>query len=180
MKKYLRHYTLKIWKQFIDGVYSTLKCIHLENLFHYIDNLPSNINFNMGGKSNGKLEFLETLLELNNGKISVLVYTKPAYTDQYLQYNSHHQTSCKKNFDASLFNRAYSIITSKDDLNKEDTRIKHVLKENGYQEGIISKIFKGITNNHSLPQSQQQTLARDIQREEVRMSIIFSYVKGTS
>ena len=46
-----------------------------------------------------------------------------------------------------------------------------MLKENGYQESIISKIFKRITNNHSLSQSQQQTQAINIQEEEVRMSI---------
>ena len=49
-------------------------------------------------------------------------------------------------------NRAYSIITNKDGLRKENTEIKQVLKENGYQESIISKIFKRITlNNNSLP-----------------------------
>ena len=48
------------------------------------------------------------------------------------------------------------IITNKDDLTKENARIKQVLKENGNQECIISKIFKRITNSHSLPQTQQQ------------------------
>ena len=43
-------------------------------------------------------------------------------------------------------------ITNKDDLHKENARIKQVLKENGYQESIISKILKRITNNYSLPQ----------------------------
>ena len=31
-----------------------------------------------------------------------------------------------------------------------------MLKENGCNESIISKVFKRITNNHSLPHSQQQ------------------------
>ena len=79
-----------------------------------------------------------------------------------------------------MFNRAYSIITNKDDLHKENARIKQVLKENGYQESIISKIFKKITNNHSLPQLQQQTQATDIQEEEIKMSINLPYVEGTS
>ena len=79
-----------------------------------------------------------------------------------------------------MFNRAYFIITNKDDLDKENARIKQVLKENGYQESIISKIFKRITNNHSLPQSNQQTQATDIQEEEIRMSINLPYVEGTS
>ena len=46
-----------------------------------------------------------------------------------------------------------------------------MLKENGYQESIISKIFKRIINNHSLPQSGQLKQATDIQEEEIRISI---------
>ena len=46
-----------------------------------------------------------------------------------------------------------------------------MLKENGYQKSIISKIFNRFTNNHSLSQSQQQWKATDIQGKETRMSI---------
>ena len=111
----------------------------------------------MEEESNGELTFLDTLLKRNNGKISVLVHRKPTHTDQYLHYRSNHQKSCKESVYSSFFNRAYSVITNKDDLHEENARIKQVLKENGYQESIISKIFRRITNNHSLPQSQQLT-----------------------
>ena len=144
----------KVWERFVDDVYSILKRTHLENFFHHINNLHQNIKFTMEEESNGELAFLDTLLKQNNGEISVLVYRKPTHIDQYLQYSSHHQTSCKENVVSSLFNRACSIITNKDDLHKKNARIKQVLKENGYQESIISKIFKRITNNHRLPQSQ--------------------------
>ena len=87
------------------------------------------------------------------------------HTDQYWHYSSHLQTSCKESLVSSLFNRSYSIITNKDDLYKENARIKQVLKENGYQESIINEILKRTTNNHSLPQSQQPTQTADIQRE---------------
>ena len=127
--------------------------------------------FTMEEESNGELAFLDSLLKRNNGKISVLVCRKHTHSEQYLHYGSHHQASCKESVVSSLFNRAYSIITNKDGLHKENARIKQVLKENGYQESIISKIFRRITNNHSLPQSQQLTQATDIQEEEIRMSI---------
>ena len=55
-----------------------------------------------------------------------------------------------------------------------------MLKENGYQECIISKIFKTITNNHSLPQSRQQTQATYIQEEEIRLSRNIPYIEGIS
>ena len=55
-----------------------------------------------------------------------------------------------------------------------------MLKEIGYQESIISKIFRRITNNHSFPQSQQLMQATDIQEEEIKMSINLPYIEGTS
>ena len=89
----------------------------LEN-FHRINNLHQNIKFTMEEESTGELAFADALLKQNNGKISVLVYSKPIHTDQYLHCSSHHQTSCKESVVSSLFNRPYFIITNKDDLTK--------------------------------------------------------------
>ena len=100
-----------------------------------------------------------------------MAHRKPTHTDQYQHYSSHHQTSFKESVVSSLFNRGYSIITNKDNLHKENARIKQVLKENGYQKSLISKILKRITNNHSLPQSQQLTRATDIQEEEMSINL---------
>ena len=72
--------------------------------------------------------------------------------------------------------RTYSIVTNEDDLHKENTRIKQVLKE----KSIIGKIFKRITNSQSLPHSQQLMQATDIKEEETRMTINLPYVEGTS
>ena len=135
----------------------------------------------MEEQSNGELALFDTLLKPKNGKISVLVYRKPTHTDQYLHYSSHDQTRYKESAVSSLFNRAYSIITNIDDLYKDNARIKQVLKENGYQESIICKIFKRITKNHSFPQSQQQAQAIDIQEvQKIRMSGNLPYVEVTS
>ena len=47
-----------------------------------------------------------------------------------------------------------------------------MLKESGYQESFISKIFKRITNNYSLSRSQQQMQAKDTQGEEIKIMSI--------
>ena len=127
----------------------------------------------MEKESNGELVLLYTLLKQNNEEISLLVYIKSTNSDQYLHHSSHHQTSCKC-FVPSLFNRAYSTITKKDDFNKQNARIKHMLKENRYQENI-GKILTGITNNHSLVQSEQLMQATNTQEEEIKMSINLPY-----
>ena len=43
-----------------------------------------------------------------------------------------------------------------------------------------SKIFKRITNNHSLTQSHKKTQAENIQEEEITMNINVPYIEGTS
>ena len=45
---------------------------------------------------------------------------------------------------------------------------------------IEKALLISITNNHSLPQSQQLTEATDIQKEEIIISINLPYVEGTS
>ena len=55
---------------------------------------------------------------------------------------------------------------------------KKMLKENGYQESIISKVFKRITNNHSLSESLQKTQSTDIQGEGIRTFMMFPNVEG--
>ena len=133
---------LNFWERFVDYIYSVLNRTHLENFFHHISNLPQNIKFTMEEESNGELGFLDTLLKQNNGEMSVLVYRKPAHTEQYLDCSSHHQTSCKESVLSSLFNRAYSIIRNKDNSDKENTRIKQVLKENYIRKALVVKSLR--------------------------------------
>ena len=100
-----------------------------------------------------------TLYWNNNRKISILVYRKPTHTDQHLHYISHHLRSCKESVASSFFSRAYSFFINKYGFTKENARIKQMLKENGCQESVISKIFNRIANNLSFTQLQQQTRA---------------------
>ena len=86
----------------------------------------------MEEESNGELALIDILLKQYNGKISVLVYRKPTPTDLQLHYCSQSHTSCKEIPVSSFFDRAYSIITNKDDLSKENAGVKQVLKDNGY------------------------------------------------
>ena len=83
----------------------------------------------MEKESNGGLASLDTFLKNNNGKVSVLVYRKLKHTDQYFPCKCHHQTSCKESIVSSLFNRAYCVITNKEDLAKENARIMQLIKD---------------------------------------------------
>ena len=127
--------------------YYILKCAHLENFSHQINNFHQNIKFTMEEEGNGELVLIDTSLKRNDWKSR---HWKSTLTYQYLHYISQLHTNFKENVASSLFNRAYSVFANKDKLIKENVGMKQVFKENGYQESIISKMFKRITNNHSL------------------------------
>ena len=111
------------------NIHSILKHTHLENVFHHINNFHQNIKFFMEEESNAELAFFDTLLPGNNKKtLYWFIGSLGILTNTYTAT----QRSCKEGVVSSLLNRAYSIITNKDDLYKEITRIKQVLKENAY------------------------------------------------
>ena len=108
----------------------------------------------MEKESNGELEFLDTLLKQNNGK--VLVYRKHTHTDQYLHYNSPHQTSCKQSVVSSLLNRIHSIITQKNDLYKENAGIKQVLRRMDIRKSLLAKSLRVNYTSHIYPRRRDQ------------------------
>ena len=127
---------------------------------------------------NRELTFLDTLVKLNNGKICVLVYRKPrTLTNTYTKALTTSQVTRKVFFPPCL--KLCSIITNKHDINKENAEIKHVLKKNGYQESIISKIYKRITNNYSLSWSQQLTHVTDAQDAKISICINLLFAEDT-
>ena len=98
----------------------------------------------MEENSNGELAFLETLLKRDNVRIPAFASRLPMHSDQYLPHSSNHQESSKEIFVHSLFNRAYSIITNKVNITKENARIKQLLNWNEYHESILVKSLRDL------------------------------------
>ena len=118
----------KVWEQFVDDVCSILKRTRFVKFFDYLNSLHRNVKFTMEEKSKEELVFLDNFLKRNTGKIFVLAYRITTHNNQYLYHSFHHQISCQKSVFFSFFNKAYFIITNKDDLTKENAGIKQVLK----------------------------------------------------
>ena len=74
----------KVWERHVDDVFLIIKKSHLNDFFEHVNNLQK--------ENDSCLPFLHTLIKRNqNGSLSILVYRKPTYTDQYLNFNSNHQ-----------------------------------------------------------------------------------------
>ncbi len=86
--------TPMIWLRFVDDTFIILSWSELESIFKYINEIDPNIKFTQEECANGKLAFLDSLVDLNSDRtLSSTVYWKPTHQDHYLQFDSHLFTS---------------------------------------------------------------------------------------
>ena len=90
----------------------------------------------MEEESNKELAFLISTLYIGSLRIITNIFTSALTTKQVV----------RKVFFCSLFNGALSIITIKNNLTKQNAKIKQLLKENDVKKALIA-------NNHSLSHS---------------------------
>ena len=68
-----------------------------QSFLHHINNVDLAIQFTVeNNKEDGAIPFLDTIVKPEtDGKLSITVYMKPAYMDQYLQWDIHYHLSAK-------------------------------------------------------------------------------------
>ena len=105
----------KVRERYLDGIFSIT---YLGYFFHHIIKFYRNSSFTLENQSNAELAFPDILFKRNDQYIFLLVYRKSTDIDQSLHHDSHPQRCCEESVISFLLNRAYCIITNKDDLSK--------------------------------------------------------------
>ena len=125
----------KIYKQ-IDGV--------------AMGSLHQSLNFTHEKEVNGKLPFLDVLVEKSNKKFLTSVYRKPSFSGQYNRWDSFGPKSRKNNLIGTLVHRALKIC-SPSKLSQEIDFIRSILYSNGYPENVINSRIKRKIEQFKLP-----------------------------
>ena len=93
------------------------------------------------------MPFLDTLVKPKAGNsLKIKAYCKPTHTDQYLQWNSHHNLSAKYSVIGTLTHRAKVVCTSLELLNEELQHLKEALGKYKYPRWAINKVQNKIIN----------------------------------
>ena len=73
-----------------------------------------------GSQENGTIPFLDNLVKPEtDNSLSITVCRKPTHTELYLQWDSHHNLAAKYNVISTVTQRAKTVFTGPDLLNKE-------------------------------------------------------------
>ena len=98
----------RYWFRFEDETFVIQQQSHKQLFLDHINNIDLAIKFIVeGNQENGAIPFLNTLVKLQaDNSLSITVFCKPTHTDQYLQWDSHHNLSAKYSVISTLTHRA--------------------------------------------------------------------------
>ena len=139
-----------LWQRYVDDVF----CIwpHGEekiNMFHeHLNGIHTSIQFTREVECNGKLPFLDVLVQRKEGFLHTDVYRKPTHSNVYMKASSHHAPSTKAGVVRCLSRRARNLCSDRVTLNKELGLIRDVFQANGYSDHFLKKNMR---DNQSHP-----------------------------
>ena len=87
----------RLWKRYVDDTFVIPQQSHKEESLQYINSLDTSIIFTTDKtRPDGSMPSVLTLIaSQKDGTLTTSVYRKPAHTDLYHQWNSHHNLACK-------------------------------------------------------------------------------------
>jgi len=127
------------WYRYVDDCITSLEATKHEEFLEYLNSINTNIQFTLELQQENKIPFLDIELQIKDDrKLSFSVYRKPTNSGKFLDFDSYHHTTHKRNVILSLKNRAKKIC-SENILAHENKLINEQLKNNGYPKSFLNK-----------------------------------------
>ena len=126
-----------MWLRYVDDTF--ILWPHQEDvqiLLDHVNSIRPSIQFTMEKEQDNKLPFLDITRTEQGFRSSV--YRKPTFYGQYLNFNSHHPYTVKKEIVRCLQNRAKTICSDTDAYQEEMISLRHNHHRNNYPERITS------------------------------------------
>ena len=102
-------------------------------------------------KSRDKIDFLDVVIKIKEGKITTNLFCKPTDGHQYLHYDSCHAEHIKRSIDFSQTLRLKRICSEKRDLDYNVEDLREGFRKRGYPEQMIknqvARAFQSASNN---------------------------------
>ena len=118
--------------------------------FKQLNSLHQSLTFKHEKEINGKLFFLDVLVEKSNSKFSTSAYRKPSFSCQYNRWDSFGPKSRKNNLIGTLAHQALAIC-SPSKLPQQIDFIGLIVCSKGYPENLINSRIKRKIEEFILP-----------------------------
>ena len=108
------------WYRYVDDTIAFVKEDQINNVLNLLNNHHKDIKFTHEIEENGKIPFLDVLLQRKeNNKLRLSVYRKKTCSNLYIHWKSFAPTSWKIGTLEGIIRRAYVICSDENDLESE-------------------------------------------------------------
>ena len=138
----------RFWCRYVDDTFDIHKEANKQGFLQCINSVDPAIKFTVEDyKEDGSIPFLDTIVKPEvDGSLSITVYRKPTHTDQYLQWDSHHNLSAKFSVINTLSHRAQTVCSNPELLKKEKNISGRLSLNASIPSGLWTKWRKGSTS----------------------------------
>ena len=142
-------YPPKFWCRYVDDTFVIHKEVNKQGFLQHINSVDPAIRFTVeDNKEDGSIPFLDTIVKPEvDGSLSITVYRKPTHTDQYLQWDSHHHLSAKFSVIQTLSQRAFTVCSNPELLQKEKEHLRKALTNCKYPKWALDKVEKRLNRS---------------------------------
>ena len=141
----------RFWCRYVDDTFVIHKEANKQGFLQHINSVDPAIKFTVeDNKEDGSIPFLDTIVKPEvDGSLSITVYKKPTHTDQYLQWDSHHNLSAKFSVINTLSHRAQTVCSNLDLLKQEKEHLRKALTKCKYPKWALDKVEKRLNKPSS-------------------------------
>ena len=141
----------RFWHRYVDDTFVIHEEANKQGFLQHINSVDPAIKFTVeDNKEDGSIPFLDTIVKPEvNGSLSITVYRKPTHTDQYLQWDSHHNLSAKFSVINTLSHRAQTVCSNPELLKQEKEHLRKALAKCKYPKWALDKVEKRLNRPFS-------------------------------
>ena len=130
-----------LYQRYVDDTYLIFKSqTNVEPFFNYLDRKHRKINFTLEQESEGRIPFLDIMIDRNSGKLDFSVFRKPTFTGLGINFLSECFTQYKINSIRTLVHRAYNLSSSLLSFHIETEFLKTYFSDNSFNPDIFYKV----------------------------------------
>ena len=127
----------KTFLRYVDDCFCVIHNSEVQSFLHHLNSIERSIEFTVDEESNGRIAFLDVLVQRSSGGCSTTVHRKPTHSGKYLSFASAHPLGHKRSVAASLFKRALRLCSDDSARRREYAKVKHDLTGNGYPRQLL-------------------------------------------
>ena len=137
----------KYYRRYVDDIFVLFETAGQLNEFkNYLNSKHDNINFTSDIEKDGKLPFLDMLVDRSGGQMITSIYRKPTFTGVYSHFTSFLPSKYKFGLLTTLLFRYFSLSSTFELFQLEVIKLKMIFLRNGYPYNFIDACVTKFVN----------------------------------